>query len=184
MPLPAYVSTPVILTKFASDTLAGTSAQDFDSMTVSQTQITHFVLSASASGATVATAVRMSIYDQYGNIIFTLDAIAGQTVSSNVILIQGTYTIRFVAATIDGSALSAFTYNLLGETLTDPIDAYPVNPLDPTLPPPPPPNPTPLVVATPPPSIPLPDVGSMPWTPLLPPPPPPPPPPPTGITGP
>jgi hypothetical protein len=141
-----YVAAPIVLTQFANDTLAGTSNQDFYSMAVSQTQITHFVLSASAPGAAVATAVRMTIYDQYGNIIFTLDAMAGQTVSSNIILVQGTYTVRFVAATIDGSALSAFTYNLLGETLSDPIESY-MN--DPTLPPPPPPPPAPppVVVA-------------------------------------
>jgi len=176
-----YLSTPIVLTQFDNNTLSGASNQSFDSMTVSQTQITHFVLSASSVGALVPTAVRMSIYDQNGNIIFTLDAMAGQTISSNVYLQQGTYIVRFVAATFDSSALSSLVYNLRGETLTDPIDAYPVNPSDPTLPPPPPPNPTPLVVATTPPSIPLPDFGSTPWAPLLPPPPPPPPP--TGITG-
>jgi hypothetical protein len=157
-----YIANPIVLTQFATNTLAGTSNQDFYSMTVSQTQITHFVLSASAAGATVATAVRMSIYDQNGTLIFTLDAIAGQTVSSNIVLVQGTYTIRFVAATIDGSALSPFTYNLLGETLTDPIDAYPLN--DPSLPPPPPVNPTPVVVAdTTPPALPNND-SPTPWT--------------------
>jgi matrixin len=175
-----YVANPIVLTQFATNTLSGTSNQNFYSMTVSQTQITHFVLSGSAVGATVATAVRMSIYDQNGTVIFTLDAIAGQTVSSNIVLVQGTYTIRFVAATIDGSALSPFTYNLLGETLTDPIDAYPLN--DPSLPPPPPVNPTPVVVAnTNPPPLPNTDNPS-PWTP--PPPPPPTSPPPPGVTGP
>jgi hypothetical protein len=173
-----YVAAPIVLTQFASDTLSASSNQDFYSMSVAQSQIMHFVLSASAPGATAATAVRMSIYDQYGNIIYTLDAIAGQTVSTNVCLLQGTYTVRFVAATIDGSALSAFTYNLLGETLTDPIDAFPVNPLDPTLPPPPPPiSPTPVVVADNPATPPVPDLGSNPWTP-------PPLPPPPGTTGP
>jgi len=176
-----YVAAPIVLTQFASDTLSGTSNQDFYSMSVAQSQVMHFVLSASAPGAMVATAVRMSIYDQYGNIIYTLDAIAGQTVSTNVCLLQGTYTVRFVAATIDGSALSSFAYNLLGETLTDPIDAFPVNPLDPTVPPPPPPiSPTPVVVITNPTNPPPPDSGSSPWTP---PPLPLPPPPPPGTTG-
>jgi hypothetical protein len=158
-----YVAAPIVLTQFASDTLSASSNQDFYSMSVAQSQIMHFVLSASALGATTASAVRMSVYDQFGNIIYTLDAIAGQTVSTNVCLVQGTYTVRFVAATIDGSALSAFTYNLLGEILTDPIDAFPVNPLDPTLPPPPPPiSPTPVVVAANPATPPVPDLGSSP----------------------
>jgi hypothetical protein len=159
-----YIAAPIVLTQFASDTLSGTSNQDFYSMSVAQTQIMHFVLSASAPGATVATAVRMSIYDQYGNIIYTLDAIAGQTTSIDVCLLQGTYTVRFVAATIDGSALSNFTYNLLGETLTDPIDPYSItNPLATTLPPPPPPvSPTPVVVITNPTNPPPPDPLSTP----------------------
>jgi hypothetical protein len=129
-----YITAPIVLTQFATDTLSGTSNQDFYSMNVAVDQVTHFVLSASAPGATVATAVRMTIYDQNNNIIFTLDAIAGQTVSANVLLRQGSYTVRFVAATIDGSALSAFTYNWLGETLTDPMDPLSPNPQNPSLP--------------------------------------------------
>ncbi len=158
-----YISAPIVLTQFASNTLSGTSNQDFYAMSVAVDQVNHFVLSASGPSATVATAVRMTIYDQNGNIIFTLDAIAGQTVSANVLLRQGSYTVRFVAAAIDGSALSPFTYNLLGETLTDPMDAYPVNPLDPSLPPPS--NSTPTVVGTSPTNPPPPDAGSSPWTP-------------------
>jgi hypothetical protein len=158
-----YISAPIVLTQFASNTLSGTSNQDFYAMSVAVDQVTHFVLSASGPSATVTTAVRMTIYDQNGNIVFTLDAIAGQTVSANVLLRQGSYTVRFVATAIDGSALSPFTYNLLGETLTDPMDAYPVNPLDPSLPPPS--NSTPTVVGTSPTNPPPPDAGSSPWTP-------------------
>src|SRR5438552_11127866 len=149
------ISAPIVLTQFASDTLSGTSNQDFYTMSVPVSQITHFVLSADAGGYSVSTAVRLSICDQNGNIIFTLDAIAGQTVSVNVYLQDGTYTVRVVAPTIDGSALPSFTYALRGETLTDPIDAYP---LDPTLPPP---SPTPIVTNTPPTTPPPdPDPGS------------------------
>jgi hypothetical protein len=161
-----YISAPIVLTQFASNTLSGTSNQNFYSMSVPGSQITHFVLSASDPTAAVATAVRMTIYDQYNNIIFTLDDIAGQTVSANLYLGKGTYTVRFVAATIDGSTLSPFTYNLLGETLTDPIDAYPVNPISPTLPPP---SPTPTLTTIYPTNPPPPDPGSAPWTPPPPP---------------
>jgi hypothetical protein len=158
-----YIATPIVLTQFATDILSGSSNQDFYTMSVPVTQITHFVLSASDPAATVPTAVRMTIYDQYGNIIFTLDAIAGQTVSDNVYLTQGTYTISFVAATNDGSALSPFTYNLLGETITDPLDAIPINPLSP-----PPSSPTPVVTPISPTNPPLPTAASSPWTPPAP----------------
>jgi Matrixin len=173
-----YVSSPIVLTQFATDTLSGASNQDFYSMSIPVSQITHFVLSGSDPNATVWTAVRMTIYDQNGNIVFTLDALAGQTVSANVFLQQGTYTLRFVAATIDGSALSPFTYTLIGETLTDPMDPYSVNPLNPTMPAPvPPPPSTPVVVVTPPVNPPPPDLGSSPSFAQTPPPPLPPPPP-------
>lgn len=158
-----YIAAPIVLTQFATSTLSGTSNQNFYAMNVAVDQVTHFVLSASNPTATVATAVRMTIYDQNGNIVFTLDAIAGQTVSANVLLKQGTYTVRFVAAASDGSALSPFTYNLLGETLTDPMDAIPVDPMNPSLSPPS--NSTPTLVTTTPPSPPPPDASSSPWTP-------------------
>ena len=154
-----YITAPIVLTQFASNTLGGSSNQDFYTMNVAVDQVTHFVLSANDATATVATAVRMTIYDQNGNILFTLDAIAGQTVSANVLLKQGNYTVRFVAAAIDGSTLSPFTYNLLGETLTDPMDAIPTDPIPPSLVPPS--NSTPSLVTTPPTT----DVTSNPWTP-------------------
>jgi hypothetical protein len=139
-----YIAAPIVLTQFASDTLNGTNNQDLYTMSVPVSQITHFVLSANDAGYSILAAVRMTIYDQNGNVVFRLDAMAGQTVSANVYLTDGTYTVRMVESTIDGSALPAFNYALRGETLTDPIDAYPV---DPTLPPP---IPTPIVTNAPP----------------------------------
>jgi hypothetical protein len=176
-----YISAPIVLTQFATNSLSGTSNQNFYSMTISGSQVTHFVLSGSDPTATVATAVRMTIYDQYNNIIFTLDAMAGQTVSSNVYLSQGTYTVRFVAATIDGSALSAFTYNLVGETETQPMDVYPTGQPSPGAPP--------TLTTMYPPNLPPPDYNVIPSItppppPPQPPPPPPPPPPTTTTTGP
>ena len=159
-----YLAAPIVLSQFATNALSGTSNQDFYSMSVPISQITHFVLSGSDQNSTVATAVRMTIYDQNGNIIFAIDANAGQTVSANVFLQQGTYTVRFVAATIDGSALSPFTYTLIGETLTDPMDVLPTPGTNPP-PPPPPSSPTPVVVVTPPPPN-LTSNGSSPYTPL------------------
>jgi hypothetical protein len=154
-----YITAPIVLTQFASNALSGTTNQNFYTMNVGVTQFTHFVLSASDPTATVATAVRMCIYDQNGNIIFTLDAIAGQTVSANVLLKQGSYTVSFVAATIDGSALSPFTYNLLGETLTDPMDIPQGNP---SLPPPSNSTPTFAAAAS---TNPPPNANISPWTP-------------------
>jgi hypothetical protein len=127
-----YISSPIVLKQLATDTLSGTSNKDMYSMSVPVSQVTHLVLSASDPTATVATSVLMTIYDQNNNLILTLTAFAGQTVSADVYLGKGTYTVRLVATTSDGSALSPFAYNLLGQTLTDPTDAYPVDPLDPT----------------------------------------------------
>jgi hypothetical protein len=159
-----YIAAPIVLTQFASDTLSTASNQDFYTMSVPVSQVTHFVLSADDAGYTIPTAVWMTIYDQTGNIVFRFSAIAGQTVSANVYLTDGTYTVRMVAVTIDGSALPSFAYLLRGETLTDPNDAYLV---------PPAPSPIPVVTNTPP-TTPLPTdpgYGLFP-TPTTPPPPP------------
>jgi hypothetical protein len=165
-----YRATPIILTQLVNNTLTDAASQDVRALNVQGTQVTHLVLSAAAQGATAATAVRMVIYDQNNNVVFVLDARDGQTVSADVFLKAGTYKVRFVAATIDGSALPALTYNLSARSLTDHLDPLPVDPNDPTLTPPPlplPPDPITVVVdpnLVPPPPDPL----SNPW---LPPPP-------------
>jgi hypothetical protein len=61
--------------------------------------------------------VELTITDQSGNVVFDLVAPAGQTVSASVLLPPGAYVARFTAS----SAARPLTYNLQGNSLTDPI---------------------------------------------------------------
>src|SRR5207247_2062813 len=59
--------------------------------------------------------------DLSGKVKFTLLAQNGQTVTGNAYLTKGTYVVRFVAGTADGSPLPAMSYSLQGLNLSDPI---------------------------------------------------------------
>lgn len=127
--------TPVPMPQLTSATLGGgssaASAASVKALAINQSGVIHYVLSASAPGATAATAVRMTVFNQNRQAVFVLTALNGQTVSGDVYLAAGNYTVDFVAATADGSALAPLTYNLRGKSITDPIDPIPINPGDP-----------------------------------------------------
>jgi hypothetical protein len=129
-----FRSAGLVLPLMASDTLSSSTSglvQDVFTMNVSQSQLVTYTLSASAPGATAPEAVRMRIYDQYGNVMFTLDALNGQTVSGSAFLPLGKYTVVFTAATQDGSPLAPFTYRLRGKAVTDPLCPVPISPTGP-----------------------------------------------------
>jgi hypothetical protein len=136
-----YRATPLALGQLATSTLTNAQPVEARSVSVAQSQVTHFVLSASA--ADVAAAVRMIIFDQNGVPVFALTALAGQTVSGDVYLAGGVaYKAVFRAATADNSALPALTFSLRGKSMTDPIDPLPEDPNNP----PPPPSGDPVVL--------------------------------------
>jgi hypothetical protein len=142
------------LNTLASNTLSDTSSghpQDVFRLKVSETQLMHLVLSAEAPGAAAAAGVRLQIFDKKGHLVLSLDALNGQTVSADVFLKEGAYTVSVVAVTADGSPLAPPTYLLRAKSLTDPLDPVPV---DPTSPPPPDPTPTASPTPSPPPSSP------------------------------
>jgi hypothetical protein len=158
-----YLSTPVVLESLVDTTLTSTSSTQVYGLQSTQAQLYHFVLSASSDGSVPNVAVRLQIYDQNNNVVLTLTALDGETISGDVLLAQGNYTARFVAAAQDGSAISNVTCVLAGTNLTDPLDPVPVDPNDPTLPPPT--DPTPIVVTTPTiTTLPPLDPTSNPWT--------------------
>ena len=66
----------------------------------------------------------MTIKDQNGNIIYTLTADAGDTVSSNALLLAtGAYTLSFTVLGPPGGPVPALSYSLMGESISDPIGA-------------------------------------------------------------
>jgi hypothetical protein len=53
--------------------------------------------------------------------VFTVVVAAGDTITRNVFLAAGKYTVRFAAATRSGAPLPLFLYGLRGLTLDNPI---------------------------------------------------------------
>jgi hypothetical protein len=113
------------------------SAEDV-TMTMQESQLVQFTLSAQTVDPTIASGLRMIIYDANGNIVFTVTAFPGQVGSGSVMLQAGTYTVRYEAATKDGEALPALTYNMSYVRLSHPIDPYAVDSGQQGNPPPPP----------------------------------------------
>jgi hypothetical protein len=122
------------LNTLASNTLSNSSGgvqQDVFGLKIAETELAHFVLSANTPGASVATGVRLQIFDNQGTLVLCLDAFNGQTVSADVFLKKGVYTMSIVAATKDGSPLAPTTYLVQTKSLTDPLNPVPIDPTNP-----------------------------------------------------
>jgi predicted Zn-dependent protease len=116
-----YRTTPIAIGQLANSNLAASQAAEQRTLTIGESQVTHFVLSAGAVSSSATTAVRMTVFDANGNPVFVLTALAGQTVSGDIYLDAGSYKTVFAAATVDGSTLQSLSYNLQGKSITDPM---------------------------------------------------------------
>ena len=115
-----FATAPANLATFATDTLASSAASKSYNFYVGESQLMHLVLSADngLSLAPPGSAVRMTVLDGAGNVIYTLTAPAGDSVSgSNLFLTPGAYTIRFTAIGTTGPLF----YRLIGKSISDPI---------------------------------------------------------------
>src|SRR5439155_23949981 len=65
-----YRTTPIAIGQLATSNLVASQATEIRSLTISESQVTHFVLSASGVTSSVPTAVRMVVYDQNGVPVF------------------------------------------------------------------------------------------------------------------
>ena len=97
-----FGTTAAHLSSFASGTLPASagSAQSYN-LYVGESQLMHLVLSANAVGGTAApgSAVQMNMLDAAGNVVYSLTAAAGDTVSGAALfLLPGPYTIQFTAS--------------------------------------------------------------------------------------
>lgn len=154
---------PLRVETFVSGTLSAAQTQDFRTLQVNESQLFLFQLSArNLETTTLETAVRMTVYDAAGQAVFTLRAAADQTVSADVLLDAGTYTVRFVAATRTGELLPLVQFDFRGlarsdsdgPTLLDPTaiptgSTTPTSTPKPSTPPATPPAPTPTPAPTP-----------------------------------
>ncbi len=104
---------------YAAGSLTAAANQDVQSVTIGQNRLFEFALSAQSPAA--MTEVRMDVVDASGRVVFTLQSYAGQPRSTGTVYLQaGTYTVRFTAASWNGS-LAPTTYSLTGWLDSDPI---------------------------------------------------------------
>jgi hypothetical protein len=126
-----FGSTAANLSTFASGSLSATAPQQSYNFYVAESQLFQFLLSASGVGAPAGSAVQMTIEDQNGNVVYSLTAAAGDTVSADALLLTpGAYTLSFAVLAPPGVAVPSLSYSLMGESISDPIGAV-IN--DPTL---------------------------------------------------
>jgi hypothetical protein len=124
-----FSATAVNLQSFANGTLTQSTPQKtLGTLQVNQDQLFHLALSADGGQAAAGTALTMTIYDQWGNVVSTLTVLNGQTQTITLLLGPGTYTIQVAAQSSDGSTLSPTAFSLLGINLSDPIGPQTTNP--------------------------------------------------------
>jgi hypothetical protein len=125
-----YRTTPIAISQLATSNLDATQSSEMRDLTIGDSQVAHFVLTAGTVSTSATAAVRMTVFDENGTPVFILTALSGQTVSGDVYLQAGTYKAVFVAATADRSALPTLNYNLRGKSITDPMGPIPTDPTD------------------------------------------------------
>jgi hypothetical protein len=132
-------STPLTSTDYGSKTLSQGQAQDFVTLQVNETQLLHLDLSLDGQGSALVLGARLTIYDSHYNVVYSRVVLAGKTLRADLVLPQGTYVARVVAATQSGAALPPVVYDLDGNTRSDPIGPDPTDPTNNPPDPPPPP---------------------------------------------
>jgi hypothetical protein len=105
-----------------------TAAQPVASQTlkVATSQVAHFVLTTQTANSAVASALRMTILDSLGNAVFTMAVAAGNTVTADVTLAAGTYTIVYAGKAQSEATLPLLGFSLAAVNTTDPIGLLPI----------------------------------------------------------
>jgi hypothetical protein len=127
----AFGTTSAQLSSLASSTLPSTGSTQSYNLYVGESQLMHLVVSASTVDGSAASgsAVQMNILDAQGNVIYTLTATAGDTVSGPALLLTpGAYTIQFISLNASGSSNSPLAYTLQGDEISDPIGTVTTDP--------------------------------------------------------
>jgi hypothetical protein len=114
----------------ANGTLTQANSVSYQTLTVTQSELLQFSLSANIGSSTVASAVMMTIYDQNNNAVFTQIAYAGAPIATGFVYLQSgiTYTVRYNAATQSGASLPNLTWWMAARKSTDPMSITPVDP--------------------------------------------------------
>jgi hypothetical protein len=108
-------------------TVTDAAPQDFRSVVLPLPQLLY--LQFDASSATPGdSAVEVALYDSNGQILFDQVVTSGQTATLNLLLMAGSYTLRFSGGTAAGGPGLALSYQVSAATLGDPIGPPLINP--------------------------------------------------------
>ncbi|MFL5243388.1 MAG: matrixin family metalloprotease [Gemmataceae bacterium] len=117
-------SPPVVLDAIGSGALSSLASTSSATLNMAQNGLFHFVLAADNGCSSSSANVTMTVYDQAGHVVLTLNVQTGQPPITAVVYLQaGLYTIRYSAASTSG-AFVPVNFWLLGEILSDPIGPY------------------------------------------------------------
>lgn len=117
--------------------LNSTTPRLFHEMTLTRTTMFNFALQTLRSSATQQVAAQVTLYNELGQEVHRIVSFENSTrTSNNVLLLPGTYFVRFNAVSSNQAAISPVSYRLLGSVLSDPVGPIGTNPLQtlPTLP--------------------------------------------------
>jgi hypothetical protein len=115
-----FQQTPSLLPVLAAGNVTTASPSAY-ALYVALDQVFNFTLSAAGTGAPAGSTVQMTITDGEGNVVASLTASAGQTVTGlPVLLAPGAYTVGFSVVT-PGGVPGSLSFQLRGTAITDPI---------------------------------------------------------------
>jgi len=116
------------LQTLASSQLTASTGPQSGVLTIVHSELYHFVLGASTATPAPNASVTLTILDSNGNVVGTLAAPSGTTVSLTLLLGPGANTLRLTGSTSDGSSLPPINFVLQSYRLTDPIGPQPADP--------------------------------------------------------
>jgi hypothetical protein len=124
----SFLSSPILFPMNATGSLNASAPSTSASLEIDQSQVMHFVLTASAVQSDPNTVLTMTIVDANGNTVATLQAKAGNAASLDVFLGVGLYTVTVSESTSDSSAIQGVDFNLSAIGITDPVGVASPNP--------------------------------------------------------
>jgi hypothetical protein len=116
-----FKQTSSILPVLAAGSVSNATPPPAYALYVALDQAFNFTLSTTGTGAPAGSTVQMTISDAKGNVVFTLAAPSGQTVTGPPALLSpGAYTVRFTLLT-SGGVPGTLAFQLRGGSISDPI---------------------------------------------------------------
>jgi hypothetical protein len=123
----AVVNTPVVAAPVvATGVLTDDTPQAFLGVYLPEGGVLHLDVGLASLGGPAA--VELALFDLQGNMVYRDVATTGQTLSLNLLLPAGAYTLRLVGGSGDGSPLAGVTFTIASELLNDPIGPKLIDP--------------------------------------------------------